>query len=201
MTRVGAVIPAAGRSRRMGRSKPLLPLGESDFVGTLVAALQAPDVGAAPIVVVHRSDDAPLATRLAAMDGVVGVTVPPDDGDMLRSVRVGAAALGDAAGALVWPVDAPGVAPRTVASVMSAARAHPHRVCQPRHEDAPGHPIYVPAPLFQVSPTPDAAPGLRGLLEAAGAPVRPVLVRDPGCLRNVNTPDEYEALQRALARG
>ncbi len=205
MTVLGAVIPAAGRSQRMGRSKPLLTLGDTDFLGTILKTLRSPDVAVALVAVVYRADDEPLRERIAAHVGepVIAVPVEPGSGDMLHSVRAGAYAMVARAmvldaqvpsGAMVWPVDAPAVAPATVAAVAAAARRAPDHVAQPEHEGAPGHPVYVPRLLLEPAAVASAAgPGLRGLIEGAQVPVDPVPVSDPRCLVNVNTPEDYEA--------
>jgi CTP:molybdopterin cytidylyltransferase MocA len=228
--RIGAVIPAAGRSRRMGRSKPLLALGETDFLGTLLRKLRDPAVGAAPVAVVYRRDDSALAARLEG-EGLGGtlraVPVTPDAGDMLHSVRTGAAALGLVEGApaggttdnevgparqagdevggqavlpaglLVWPVDAPAVAPSTVQAVARAARQTPDAVVRPVHRGEPGHPIYVPAALL-TREDPAFEGGLRGLIQRAvdqrRCALRDVPVEDPDCRLNANTPAQYWAL-------
>ena len=46
----GALIPAAGLSSRMGRFKPLLPLGGSTFLDQLLHTMRAAGVG--PVVIV-----------------------------------------------------------------------------------------------------------------------------------------------------
>lgn len=108
--RVGVVVPAAGRSRRMGRSKPLLQLGETDFIGVIletcgeVASVLAlarpsgdwggsgagptgrvPGVVLGPVAVVHRAEDEPLAHRLSGLRESIGelalVPVPLPSGE------------------------------------------------------------------------------------------------------------------------
>src|SRR6266446_3200359 len=54
---VAAILLAAGRSRRMGAFKPLLPFGETTVVETCVNNLQATGVGELVVVVGHRADD------------------------------------------------------------------------------------------------------------------------------------------------
>src|SRR6266705_6568886 len=54
---VAAILLAAGRSRRMGAFKPLLPFGETTVVETCVNNLQATSVGELVVVVGHRADD------------------------------------------------------------------------------------------------------------------------------------------------
>ncbi|MBW3539409.1 MAG: nucleotidyltransferase family protein [Planctomycetes bacterium] len=74
--RLFAVIPAAGRSRRMGRPKLLLPLAGETVIARLLAVLDRPEI-AARLVVVRPHDDA-LADEVARSGGtVVRPEVPP----------------------------------------------------------------------------------------------------------------------------
>ncbi len=103
------------------------------------------------------------------------------------------------AGLLVWPVDAPAVAPTTVQAVAGAARRTPDAVVRPVHRGEPGHPIYVPAALLSGEDS-SAEGGLRGLIQRAvgqgRCALRDVPVEDPDCRLNVNTPAQYRALSQ-----
>ncbi len=200
MSSIGALIPAAGYSRRMGRPKPLLPLGSSDVVGTILETLAGHASAVAPVVVIRRDNDEILAERLDSLsDARIRVAIVDDGpGDMLRSLRVGAAQLGDAVGALVWPVDVPAVSGTTVAAVHGAAGLQPDRVVLPLSGGQTGHPTYVPRSLLHAEAAPQAPPGLRGILASAATTQIEVAVEDPFSLWNINTPDDYQRLLAAL---
>jgi molybdenum cofactor cytidylyltransferase len=202
-SRIGALIPAAGRSRRMGRAKPLLPLEGSDFLGCIVETLRCHAPGVEPVVVIRREGDRALAERLDALGEVnrrvCVATVDDGPGDMLRSVRAGAGLLGDAMGSLVWPVDVPVVMGSTVAKVYGAALEQPDRVVMPLTNGRTGHPTYVPRSLLELGAgdgaRADAPPGLRGVLVSAEKPAVEVVVEDRFSLLNVNTPEDYDLIQ------
>jgi molybdenum cofactor cytidylyltransferase len=140
-----------------------------------------------------------LALEGGSGRGATLTPVPvPGEGDMLESVRAGFVAAGEAAGALVWPVDTPCTARATVLSVLGGAREQPLRVVRPVHAGQPGHPIWVPAGVLAAAHPTGAAPGLRGLIDALAPDPLDLQVIDPGCLVNLNTPEAYEA---ALRRG
>jgi CTP:molybdopterin cytidylyltransferase MocA len=197
-TRIGALIPAAGLSRRMGQAKPLLPLRGSDFLGCILRTLRAHARAVAPVVVIRRDGDQRLAERLDVLRGaeLLVATVGDGPGDMLRSVRAGEALLADTVGALVWPVDVPAVSGATVAKVCGAALQSPHRVVMPCSAGGEtGHPTYVPRALLRAEPPAGAPPGLRGVLSGAPEPAVEVVVEDRFSLLNVNTPEDYQLLQ------
>ena len=62
---IAAVLLAAGRSRRMGAFKPLLPFGGSSVVEACVANLRAACVREVVVVVGHRAEEV-----RAALDGL-----------------------------------------------------------------------------------------------------------------------------------
>jgi len=186
----------------MGRAKPLLPLGGSDFIGCILETLRrhAPEVE--PVVVIRRYGDHVLAERLDRMaeSWLSVATVDDGPGDMLRSVRVGGALLRDAVGGLVWPVDVPSVTGTTIRSVLNAALLRPDRVVQPLSGGQTGHPTYVPRPLLGPGVSAGDDAGLRGVLAAAPQPPLEVVVEDRFSLMNVNTPEDYKILQGWLRR-
>lgn len=200
---IGALIPAAGRSCRMGRAKPLLPLGGSDFLGCILETLRRHTAGVEPVVVIRRKGDRALAERLDELCGAGLRVAQVDDGpgDMLCSVRAGGVLLGDAVGALVWPVDVPAVAGASVAKVYNAALGRPDRVVMPLTGGQTGHPTYVPRSLLELGAATAASPGLRGVLAAAAEPPFEVVVEDRFSLLNVNTPEDYILLQGWLRPG
>lgn len=226
-----AVVPAAGRSRRMGRPKLLLPFGEGTVLGATLAALAGG--GARRIAVVARPDDprlaewlagpaaGELARRLARVGAeaaaerpelVVAFNPDPERG-MLSSVLAGLDALaggaapepGGAGGALrpadpllVCPADLPALLPATVAAVLAALTATgagtPPGLAVPVHDGRRGHPLAVAPRLVPEIPGLDPAVGLRQLLERRPDEVVEVPVDDPGAVRDLDTPEDYEEL-------
>ena len=147
---LGAVVPAAGLSRRMGREKVLLPFGFSTLLETVLSKLRA--AGVARIVVVVRPDLAQAATRARAAGADVVVN-PLPEGEMLESIRLGVAVLPTEVEAFfVWPADHPAVRASTVD--LLAARAARGRAVLPVFEGRRGHPALVGADLRAVDPAP-----------------------------------------------
>jgi molybdenum cofactor cytidylyltransferase len=193
-----AIVPAAGASRRMGRPKLLLPYGTSTIVGSLGSALRAG--GASPVVVVAAPGDAELQEFARAFGAVVAVNPDPERG-MLSSIREGLAALGGADRVaqrgevvLVAPADLPAVRPGSIAELLWRRAAAGAPLAVPVYQGKRGHPLAIAADLLPEIESLDFSIGLKQLLERHAAAVLEVPVDDPGAVRDVDTPEDYQRL-------
>ncbi|MCP4247654.1 MAG: nucleotidyltransferase family protein [bacterium] len=195
---VCAVIPAAGRSRRMGTDKQLLPYGRSTVLETVIeTVLAAPIDGLA--VVTHTA----IADELDLPDDPRFVTVINDDETthMLDSIRLGVSALartfdlGPDAGLLVCPGDVPGLDLATLATCVAEYRNHPDSIVVATHGDKAGHPVIVPLLVLGDAPA-DAEGGLAGLLRRSSLHTRRVESPNTAVLEDLNTPEDYDRLHQ-----
>jgi molybdenum cofactor cytidylyltransferase len=194
--RLGAVVPAAGRSRRMGSDKILLPFAGSTMLETIVAKLAA--AGVVRTVTVLRPD-LPEAERLAKAAGAEVVVNPDPDEEMIISIRLGIERLGGSVEAFfVWPADHPAVHPETLARLAAAASRDLGVI--PVFRGRRGHPAIVGAGLgAEIARLPPDV-GLRQLWRLRPDAVRELPVDDPGVLENLDDPEAYErALRRAAS--
>ena len=184
---LGAVVPAAGLSRRMGREKVLLPFGRSTMLGTVLAKLR--EAGVERVVVVARPDlaEAAAAARAAGADVVQN---PRPEGAMIESIRLGLAALPAVLDAFfVWPADHPAVLPSTLRRL--AARASREKAVLPVTGGRRGHPALVGADLRDAVGTIAERDGLRRLWRDRAEAVDELEVDDPGILENLDDPNAY----------
>lgn len=191
--RLGAVVPAAGRSRRMGREKILLPFGGVTMLETVLAKLAAADVSRT--VVVLRPDFPEAEVRARAAGAAVVVNPDPDE-EMLVSIRLGITALEDSVDAFfVWPADHPAVRLATIREL--ARHAGNELAVIPVFSGGRGHPAVLGAGLVPDVDRIPANSGLRQLWRTRADAVRELAVDDPGVLENLDDPETYE---RALRR-
>jgi len=191
--RVGAVVPAAGRSRRMGAEKILLPFGGSTILGAVLEKLNG--AGVSGIVVVLRAD-LPEARRIAESAGARVQINPDPDAEMLVSIRLGVEMLlPDADALFVWPADHPGVDPATLRRLLAGAARD--SALLPVHAGRRGHPALVGADLLAGIADIPANEGLRWLWRDRADAVREIEVADPGVIENLDDPEAY---RRAVSR-
>lgn len=200
---IAGIVLAAGRSRRMGRPKPLLRFRGASFLERAVGALRGGGCG--EVVVVAAPPDDPAAAAIAAAAETAGARVavsPRPDAEQVDSLRAGLAALPpQARAAVVLPADVPGVDAAAVRAVVEAFRARGAPVVRAVHAGEHGHPVLfarrVFADLFR-EPLPE---GARSVVRAYAAGLEEVEVDAPALLLDVDTPDDYRRLLAEHDRG
>jgi molybdenum cofactor cytidylyltransferase len=191
-----AIVPAAGRSARMGRPKLLLPWGDVTLIEHVLAVWRGSRVER--VVVVTRGDDADLADvcRRCGVDVAPAIPPPPD---MRASVRHGLAYVAQTwrpAPADVWlvaPADLPGLTVETIDRVLAAHDPSRPEIIVPRGERR-GHPVLFPWGLAdEVARLPEDC-GINELLRRHA--VREVRCEAAaGAGDDLDTPEDYERLR------
>jgi molybdenum cofactor cytidylyltransferase len=193
--KLGAVVAAAGLSRRMGREKILLRFGETSVLERVLSTLAAARV--ADRVVVLRPGLLEADEQARRVGASVVVNPRPED-EMLLSIRMGIGELApDLEAFYVWPADHPAVLPETLVTL--AKEAGRDRVVLPTHHGRRGHPALVGSGLIDAIARIPAGEGLRHLWHADPQLVHEVAVEDPGVLLDLNTPEDYDAALRAAS--
>jgi molybdenum cofactor cytidylyltransferase len=184
--RVAAILLAAGKSRRMGSCKQLLPLGDRTVIARCLETLVA--AGMDEIVVVVSPEGRCVAE--AARKHPVQIMVNPESGgDMASSVRAGRDALtADARGVIVLPCDYPLVSAGTITGLIGEHGESPASIVIPRHREKRGHPLLFPRTVLNEL-TNDLT--LRDLVRRRPELVRCLDVDDRGVLFDMDTPEDY----------
>jgi molybdenum cofactor cytidylyltransferase len=171
----------------MGRPKLLLPFRDGTVVGSLIQALR--EGGISEIVLVIAPGDEVL--RSWGEEAGVQIVVNPDpERGMLSTILEGIAVADEKETLVVCPADLPALLPSTVRTVL--AQQSPLAV--PSYQGRRGHPLVISPELIPEIRTLHLNVGLRELLDRHPDSLRVVEVDDPGCIRDVDTPEEYQAL-------
>lgn len=190
-----AVVPAAGRSVRMGRPKLLLPLRGRPLIAHLLVAWN--EAGADAVVVVVRRDDDELAS-CCQQHGAEVVRPETDPPDMKASVLHGLARIERDHEPtrddywLLAPADMPLLRAEDLRTVMAACREGDGALVTPTFEGRRGHPAGFPWPLAAEARSLPADQGLNQLV--ARGPLREVPLASPGVVVDIDTPEQYRRL-------
>lgn len=188
------VIPAAGRSSRMGDWKPLLPWGRSTICGAVAAAALA--AGLRPVVVAgYRAGE--LAAAFSGRPEVTVVVNRDWERGMLGSVRVGASLpLSRGIGFFVAPADMPSLPSEAFERLLGeldrlGREGEAARTLFASRAGRLGHPVWIPAEVASGLGSLDPGQRLRDHL--LGLPWSAVEVADDGIFDDLDTPEEYRA--------
>jgi len=200
--RVVAVIPAAGRARRMGRLKQLLPYGQSTMLETVIqTAVASCRAGVVAGVVVVVGDGARAAAERHVSDQCrIAVNADPDS-DMLASVRIGwdagrqAHGLTERDGVLLLPADQPEVSAQAIEAVAREFResSEASRVVVATYAGRRGHPAVYSGDLIEATRAWSPGVGLNEVARRHPDRVRETAIGSAMPL-DVNTPEVYATL-------
>lgn len=192
---MAAIILAAGRSTRMGQSKPLLryggPAGRT-FVAQLVEVLKTSGL---EILVVGRPEDDQLQAETGRC-GATFISNPDADRGQLSSLQVALTALETAQGAgpdavMVMPADAPLISSAAVARLLLAADQSDAQILRATYQGRHGHPVVFRRATFAELHAADPEVGARAVVRADPARVLDVDVEEAGVTIDFDTPDQY----------
>jgi molybdenum cofactor cytidylyltransferase len=190
---VAAILLSAGRSRRMGAFKPLLPFGNCTVIESCINNLRAADVDEIVVVLGHRAED----VREHLKHSEVSFAVNPDpDSEMSASIALGVDQVSSNAKALLLAlVDHPAVSPEVIRILIDEWKRGATLV-QPEHAGRGGHPVLIDMAYRDELLALDPAQGLRALFAAHRERVRRVPVASPYVARDMDTWEDYRRLHQ-----
>lgn len=189
---VAAIILAAGKGERMGRIKPLLPLGKGTVIAHVAGSFRAAGVEDIIVVLGHCSNDIIPELKINNLNWVKNDQY---EQGMLSSVKTGIQALVKGVGAFfVIPADIPLVRPLTLKALKDTHEAHTGKVIYPSYQGQRGHPPLISVCFKEEILMYEGSGGLRRCLKARERDSLDVAVADQGTLIDMDTSDDYTAI-------
>jgi molybdenum cofactor cytidylyltransferase len=190
---VVAILLAAGRSRRMGAFKPLLPFGDRTVIECCIDHLRGAEIAEIVVVVGHRAED--VRQQLKGLNLSFAVNPDPDS-EMSASIALGVKQVSSHTRALLLAlVDHPAV-PSEVIRILIEEWKRGATLVQPEHAGRGGHPVLIDVAYRDELLVLDPAQGLRALFAAHREKVRRVPVASPYVARDMDTWEDYRRLHR-----
>ncbi|HAJ99973.1 MAG TPA: hypothetical protein DCM62_08105 [Bacteroidales bacterium] len=189
MPQTGAIILAAGLSKRMGHDKLNLPYGSNyNFLSKILAGFHA--FGCSPVVVVVNPLSEARARSIAAGASGANFVVVNDAPEMgrFRSLQLGLQATGSNHPVFIHNVDNPFVDAQLLQQMLQAASEGDFVV--PVFGAKGGHPVLLnPIVAQQIVCCSEPSTALNSFLKSFRKVTVPVT--DSRVLLNINTPEEY----------
>lgn len=186
---VTALVLAAGLSRRMGRSKLLLPWAGATVLDQMLTQIKASSADAVCVVTGgYRERIEPIV----AQHGLPHVYNPDfASGDMISSIQVGWRTLAHSDGIMVTLADMPLLTAAIFDKLISTFRQQPDRIIIPTHHGEKGHPVILPAALMPelLALEPPTPP--RTVIARHAERVCEVQIGSAAILADIDTPEAY----------
>ena len=197
-SRLFAIVPAAGLSRRMGQPKLLLTLAGVPIIERLLLALDHPAITSCSVVV--RAGDVALQSEVSRLGGslVIPAIDPPD---MRASVSLALDAIQrefsprDDDGWLLVPADHPVLDRGLIDAVLACWDADHPTILVPRCGSRRGHPTLFRWSLAREVARIPADRGLNWLLREHAEEVTELPVETDAALTDLDTPEDYARLR------
>jgi molybdenum cofactor cytidylyltransferase len=198
----GVVILAAGRSRRMGQPKLLLPWGPTTVLGHLLAQwrrLEARQLG-----VVCAADDRGMEAELDRLGFPAEGRIcnPAPNRGMFSSIQAASQWPGWNGELTHWALtlgDQPHLRLETLVQAVEFSAAHPDQVCQPARNGHGRHPVFFPRGTF-LRLAHSKAEHLKEFLATLTDPVALWESEDAGLDLDLDHPEDYQALLKLAPR-
>jgi molybdenum cofactor cytidylyltransferase len=188
--RIGAIVLAAGESRRMGEPKLLLPWKDKTIIYQVCQQIVASGVYETVVVAGRWEQE----IRLQLADLSVRITSNPSFAttEMLASLKVGLEAVWHTSdAALIVLGDQPAIQQSTIQDVINAYAQGKGRIVAPSYNNQRGHPILIDRALWDslIDLPADGAP--RDVIRANEKEVYHLVVDTNTVLRDIDTPEDY----------
>ena len=186
---IGALIVAAGMSRRMGGFKPMLSIGSISIAQRVIATLS--QAGISKIVMVTGYNATALERHLAGNGLIFLRNEDYEKTQMFDSVKIGLEYLhGKCDKLLFTPVDVPLFTAKTVKTILDSGAPLACPVCDGKQ----GHPILMADALIPEILADCGEQGLKGAIDRCSIPLQRIDVDDPGTIHDADTPEDLSWL-------
>ncbi len=190
---IWALLLAAGESKRMGRSKQLLPYGDKTILETVIDHITHSSVDETLIVLGANREK---IERIIKDLPVKSVYNPRYKEGMLSSVQKGFVSLPkETEAVLVFLGDQPMVPSSAITQIVHAYRSTEKGIVLPVFDKRRGHPILIDNKYSQKVAALDPEIGLRALIHNHPEDILEVELDTPAIIKDIDTPEDYKELK------
>lgn len=196
--KVGAIVLAAGMSKRMGQAKMILPYRGSTVLGTVLTALNS--AGVTPLIAVTGGgwEMVEPVIRQQTFPVHIARNPHPDRTEMLDSLRIGMDSLPeDSYAFLIVLGDQPQIQPKIISRIIAEFNQSGAPLIVPSYQMRRGHPWLIGRTYWMELKTLGAQQTLRDFLRKHNDQIHYLEVDSSTILEDLDTPEDY---QRALGK-
>ncbi len=202
MDNIGAIILAAGMSKRMGQPKQLVPLGGKPLFRFSVDA--AVNAGLKPIVLVGGKHVEELYKHVANVTDIEVIRNANYKSGMASSLKIGIKALtGRTDAAIVFLADQPFVPSIVIKKILENYNLHRKegvRILRPEYNGTAGHPVLFDADLFKEFENIQGDEGGKSIIENHHAKLKVIPFENSEWGMDIDTPDDLLRLKKITSK-
>lgn len=192
--KTAALIVAAGLSSRMGRFKPLLPLGDNTIIGHIVNSFEKAGIEEIVIVVGNGGEDIKSYFKGRGIHFIKNRDYQTTT--MFDSAKLGIKYLqGRCSQFFFTPGDIPLFQPFSLKEMKKALEDRGGSFVQPMYKGKHGHPVLFSADCIPWILNHNGRDGLRGAMEGLMDDRIECSLPDKGILMDADTPQDYERVK------
>lgn len=190
-SKIGAIVLAAGQSRRMGQPKLVLPWGKHTVIEQVVGTLFSAEIQ--KIVVVTGGARDLVEAALSGSEVTFAHNPDYDQSEMLRSLQVGIRALpADCQALLVVLGDQPLIEAAVVRAVVDLFLSTNASIVIPSYQMRRGHPWLVKRSHWDELLSMSSDQTMHQFIQAHRDEIAYVIVDTASILQDMDTPEDYQ---------
>ena len=187
---INAIILAAGRSKRMGKPKPLLRFNDKTFLDRIISVLKLSDADRITVVLGAEAETVKKSVDLSGTDVVINKDYKKGQLSSLIAAIKETQQKSDAV--LVCLVDSPFITEEVVNRIISKFKETNNPIVVPVFNKKRGHPVLFSSSLFNELLNAPQEQGARYVLHSNEEKVLEVETSEKGILISIDTPDDYK---------
>jgi CTP:molybdopterin cytidylyltransferase MocA len=189
---IGAIILAAGKSKRFGAPKVLQTFLGKPFTRCIIDNLIASGLSD-EIVLVLGHNATEFSEKLPDLKPARVITNKNYEKGQFSSIQCGLRSLAETVdGVLMSLIDQPHIQRKTYQQVIQQAHLRQNHIIIPTYSLHGGHPIYLPKQLFKPILTEKVSSNLRNVLREHTKQIFRIEVEDSGVLRDTDYPEDLK---------
>jgi molybdenum cofactor cytidylyltransferase len=187
---IEVIMPAAGKSKRMGKNKYLLTLGKKTIIEHCIANLVNADIGNIYVVLNDENQDIQDYIKKYNINIVINNL---KDSYMADSIRLALNRISTdnalECGILITPADMPLIQSKTIKEIIDLSHKNPSSIVIPTYNGKRGHPTIFP---YNIIKELNYAETLLDVIDIHKNSLLLYPVNDTGVTLDIDTVDDYE---------
>ena len=187
---INAIVLAAGRSKRMGKPKPLLRFNDTTFLEHIISVLKASDVDGITVVLGAGAETIKESVDLSGTNIVINENY--QKGQLSSLIAAIEQCPQETQAILVCLVDNPFVTKEVVGKIIEKFKETKNPIIVPVFNKRRGHPTLFSRSLFNELLNAPLEQGARYVVYSNEEKILELETSESGILISVDTPDDYK---------